>query len=615
MATTVEQGLQTIDRWSEEGHLSKAAAASLRLWLTDQSYAAFVPEILDSIRLEKKTDLEDQFRKTIEFGTGGIRGTMGPGPNRINVRTIGEAAQGLAQYVLNSGGPEAPERGVAIAYDTRHNSDMFARETASIMAGNGIRVHLFDAPRSTPQLSFAVRDLNAVAGVVISASHNPPSDNGFKAYWSDGGQVVPPHDGNIIAQVRTIETIHRLEFGEASGTGLIRIIDSSLDERYRAVLGRLTLADQRDVRLVYTPLHGVGMTSVAAALEVLGYTDLHIVSEQSVPDGSFPTVAGGVANPEDPGSFALAIRDAALLDADLALASDPDADRFGCAVPHPLNGWHAEPKALALTGNQIGAILCHYILDARKTRGLLPKRGLVCETVVTTDLVGVIARSFGLDVEDNLLIGFKYIGATIDAMPEDMRFVYGTEESHGYLADSDIRDKEAATGVLLVECAAVLKSQGKTLRDYLDEIYRKYGYFQQVQTSTYRKGAEGSREIAAIMDGLRGNPPRNIGGHDVVEVVDRQTGIATRLKTGETRNVDGDRGNLLIYTFTEPGHTRVAVRPSGTEPKIKYYISASILDNPEFQLADWESTKTAIDDLADEVVHGMLLAADDVLSR
>lgn len=615
MATTAEQALLTVDTWSDDGDLSKDAAASLRLWLTDQSYASFVPEIMELIRLESKADLEDQFRRTIEFGTGGIRGTMGPGPNRINVRTIGEAAQGLAQYVLLSGGPEASERGVAIAYDTRHNSDMFARETASIMAGNGIRVHLFDAPRSTPELSFAVRDLKAVAGVVISASHNPPSDNGFKVYWSDGGQVVPPHDGNIIGQVRKIATIRKLAFNQASVAGFIRTIDAGLDERYRAVLGRLTLSDERDVRLVYTPLHGVGMTSVAVALEVLGYTDLHVVSEQSVPDGNFPTVAGGVANPEDPGSFTLAIRDAAALDADLVLASDPDADRFGCAVPHPVSGWDEEPKALTLTGNQIGAILCHYILNEKKKRGLLPKRGLVCETVVTTDLVGVIARSFGMDVVDNLLIGFKYIGATINAMPKDMTFVYGTEESHGYLADPDIRDKEAATGVLLVECAAVLKSRGKTLRDYLEHIYREYGYFQQVQTSTYRKGVQGSREISAIMDGLRNTPPGNIGGCDVVEVIDRQTGIATVLRTGETRKVDGDRGNLLIYTFTETGHTRVAVRPSGTEPKIKYYISASTLDCPGLPHADWESMKIAVDVRADEIVHGMLQAAEDVLAR
>ena len=611
---TIGTGLQKVTKMVAEGVLSDRAGENLRLWLSEEDYSVYVSEILELIDGNDLDDLEDRFRATIEFGTGGIRGTMGAGPNRINIRTIGEAAQGLAQYVKNFGGSDAADQGIVIAYDTRNNSDRFARETASILAGNGIMVHLFPEARATPQLSFAVRALTGVAGVVISASHNPPSDNGFKVYWSDGGQVVAPHDKNIIAEVRAIHAIARYDFDRAMEAGRIRLVDSEIDTRYLSCLARLTLADARDVRLVYTPLHGVGMTSVAAVLQELGYRDLHIVEEQAVQDGNFPTLSSGIANPEDPRSFSLAVRKAIEIDADLTLASDPDADRFGCAVPLPVKGWNAPLEELALTGNQIGVLLCHYILSQKQARCELPAKGLVCETVVTTDLVGVIARSFGMDVVDDLLIGFKYIGATINAMPEDTEFLFGTEESHGYLADDAIRDKEAATGVLLVECAAVLKARGQTLRDYLDEIYRAYGYFQQVQTSTYRDGAEGVREIAAIMDGLRRHPPEVIGGHRVVDVIDRSTGQATNLGTGARRPVAGDAGNLLIFSFTEAGHTRVAVRPSGTEPKIKYYISASSRDNPALVSDDWEATRAAVDVFADDVVSGILSAAEKALT-
>ncbi len=611
---TLGTGLQKVTEMVAEGILSVRAGENLRLWLTEKDYSVFVSEILELIDGNDPDDLEDRFRTTIEFGTGGIRGTMGAGPNRINIRTIGEAAQGLAQYVKNVGGSEAADQGIVVAYDTRNNSYRFARETAAIIAGNGIVVHLFPEARATPQLSFAVRALAGVAGVVISASHNPPSDNGFKVYWSDGGQVVSPHDKKIIAEVRAVGEIVRCDFNRALEVGLVRLVDSEIDTRYVSCLARLTLTDAREVRLVYTPLHGVGMTSVAAVLQELGYRDLHIVEEQAVQDGNFPTVRDGIANPEDPRSFSLAVRKAAEVDADLAIASDPDADRFGCAVPHPEKGWNAPLEELALTGNQIGALLCHYILSQKQARCDLPEKGLVCETAVTTDLVGVIARSFGVKVVHDLLIGFKYIGATINAKPEDTEFLFGTEESHGYLADDAIRDKEAATGVLLVECAAVLKAQGQTLWDYLDEIYRTYGYFQQVQTSTCRDGAEGVREIAAIMGGLRRRPPEAIGGHRVVDVIDRSTGQTTNLSNGARRPVAGDAGNLLIFSFTEAGHTRVAVRPSGTEPKIKYYISASSRDIPELVSEDWEATRAAVDAFADDVVSGILSAAEKALT-
>lgn len=599
--------------WTISRALSREAAVTLSRWLTEPAYAEFEAGLAALIETGNLDEIEDAFRTQIEFGTGGIRGRMGAGPNRINARTIGEAAQGLAQYILKAGGAGGAERGVAIAFDTRNNSDVFARETACILAGNGVRAFLFDGCRATPELSFAVRELNAVAGVVISASHNPPSDNGFKAYWSDGGQVVPPHDKNIIAEVRSIISIKRMNYDQARQQGRISTIDTAIDTRYSTILGDLTLSDARDVRVVYTPLHGVGMTSVGVAFKQLGYTDVHPVDAQAVQDGNFPTLAQGVANPEDPGAMALAINLAADIGADIVLASDPDADRIGCAVPHPNKGWNAPPSELAFNGNQIGAILCHYILSRKKAAGQLPARGLVCKTAVTTDLTSVIARSFGMETVDNLLVGFKYIGAVIEQMEPGTVFLFGTEESHGYLADARIRDKDAATGVYLAECAAVMKREGRTLRDYLDDVYREYGYFREIQTSVNRTGASGNREITAIMKGLREHPPKTIGGRSVNEVIDRQIGTACNMQTGKTRSVEGDQGNILIFTFTDIGHTRVTARPSGTEPKIKYYVSASSVDHPQLASGELNTTRRAVNQLAEGIIQGIIAASNDIL--
>ncbi|MDP6779504.1 MAG: phospho-sugar mutase, partial [Candidatus Latescibacteria bacterium] len=345
----------TIDRvacWVSEGVLSEEAGRALAQWLSEPDYADFVPEIEALVLGEDLDELEDAFRTQLEFGTGGIRGKMGPGPNRINPRTIGAAAQGLARYIQKSGGTRLAEGGVAIAFDTRANSERFARETAAILAGNGVVSHIFPGCRSTPELSFAVRELGAAAGVVISASHNPPTDNGFKAYWTDGGQVVPPHDRNVIAEVQAVDRIDRADYEQAASKGTIRVLGAEIDRAYHERLAGISLSDERDVCIVYTPLHGVGATSVVPALQVLGFADLHLVEEQAIQDGGFPTVAGGVANPEDPAALTLAVRKAAQVDADIAMASDPDADRLGCALPHPECGWDAAPEDLVLNGNQ-----------------------------------------------------------------------------------------------------------------------------------------------------------------------------------------------------------------------------------------------------------------------
>lgn len=607
--------LEAVDAFLKDGKLSAEAGQNLKKWLSEPVYESFKTEIETLITKEDLDELEDAFRTNIEFGTGGIRGKMGAGPNRINQRTMGEAAQGLANYVLKSSIENAKKRGVVIACDTRNRSDLFSKETASIFAGNGITARIFESHRSTPELSFALRQTGAVTGVVISASHNPPSDNGFKAYWDDGGQVVPPHDKNIINEVKAVTSIKRIDFEDGVAKGLIQTLGAEIDTPYIENLAGLSLNNSRDIGIVYTPLHGVGATSIVPALQKLGYQNLKVVTEQNVPDGNFPTVVNGVANPEDPNTFIRAIADAKQMQADIVLASDPDADRLGCALPHHTKGWNATPQELAINGNQIGVILAHYILETHKNKGTLPPKGLVCKTVVTTDLISLIAKHFGAQPVDNLLVGFKYIADVINHLASDETFIYGTEESHGYLAGDFVRDKDAASAaVLLSECAAKLKTEGKTVREYLDGIYQQFGYFHESQKSTYREGAQGNREIAQIMVGLRQNPPSQIGGHDVIEVIDFQSGQAKNLKTGTTRTLDAGKGNVLAFTFTDEGHTRVTARPSGTEPKIKYYISATSADHPKLTSPNLVQTKQNIDTLAQEIITGMLQAADQALT-
>ena len=609
-----------INGWVDSGVLSGAAGDALVQWLSGADFEAFRAEIRALIHAGDTDELEDAFGSDIAFGTGGIRGRMGFGPNRFNTRTVGVAAQGLAQYIaraVRTGGTSsrddsAPtgngngDRAVVVAWDTRHNSESFANETARVLAANGISVKIFDGCRSTPALSFAVRDLRAAAGVMISASHNPPVYNGFKVYGSDGGQVVAPRDEDITREMRSVTEIRRVEYEDAARRGLIRTIGKDLDDRYIGILSEMTLADARDVQLVYTPLHGVGMASVAAALERLGYRDVRYVDEQVRADGAFPTLDQGIANPEKPAAFRLGIRKAAETGADLVLASDPDADRIGCALPLPDRGWTAPPEDLVLNGHQIGALLCHYLLSRKRSAGTLPARGLFCKTLVTSDLAAIIARSYGLEVKDDLPVGFKHVGAAIESMSPDMTFVFGTEESHGYLADARIRDKEAATGILLAEYAALVKMDNRTLRDELDDIYRMYGYFREVQQSVALPGTEGARTIADIMAFLRATPPKRIGGYDVCRMIDRQNGQALDLLAGTTTRVGGDRVNILVFTFSDSGNTRVIVRPSGTEPTIKYYVSASTRDLHGRASDVVERDRPAVDRMAEGILDAMI---------
>jgi phosphoglucomutase len=605
---------EKIQSWSASGDLSKEAVQNLNNWLTGDAYSAHRNDIIRLIEADDLEELEDAFRTKIAFGTGGIRGKMGAGPNRINLRTIGEAAQGLARYVLQAG-PEAAANGIAIASDTRNNSDVFAREVASISAGNGVTAHLFDSPRATPELSYAVRTLGATAGVVISASHNPPRDNGFKAYWSDGGQVVPPHDKAIIEQVNTISEINRADFDEASASGLIKAMPDTMDAAYITDTS-IKLSNHRDVKIVFSPLHGVGATSILPALHHLGFADTTLIDTQNDFNGNFPTVAGGVANPEDPNAMTLAIEKARELDADLVMASDPDADRLGCAVPLADKGWDADPTELALNGNQIGVLLAHHLLSCKKANGSLSKDGVFAKTIVTTDLSTAVARSFGLRVVDDLLVGFKYIAQVIAEQSDPSAFIFGTEESHGYLATHAVRDKDAASAaMILADLAASVKASGSTIRTYLDEIYTEHGYYLEIQKSITREGASGSRDIQQIMKTLREKPPTEIAGMSVASVVDRQEGTVTHPGTGDVQTIEGERANVLAFTFTDAGNTRVTARPSGTEPKIKYYVSATSQDLPDLAGPDLETTKANVNQAAQNILDGMVVVAEAALKQ
>lgn len=566
----MENILQTLTQAHTAGKISAAAYQNVKKWLIGAEYRDYQEEIAALINQGNFTALEDCFCTIIPFGTGGRRGTCGIGPNRINPRTIGESAQGLAAYIARFG-EAAKQRGVVIAYDTRLTSKEFAEFTAKVIAGNGIKTYLFEEFRSTPELSFAVRELGTMAGVVISASHNPPSDNGFKAYWEDGGQVIAPHDKAIIEEVNKVTALKLMELAEAAKQGIFRYVDAKLDQTYvQTVLG-LALTANRQVKIVYSPLHGTGQTSIIPVLRQAGFQDLHLVTQQMLADGNFPYVKNRFPNPEIPAAAGLAIALAKEIDADLGLTSDPDADRLG------VFGKHVDPAGQAqwiqLTGNQVGVLLIDFLLSTLQRQGKLPPKGVIVKTLVTTDLASVIAQAFGMLTVDDLLVGFKYIAEIIRNLPPEQEFLFGVEESLGYLRGTFARDKDAATAAITIaELAAELKAQGKSLVDRLNELYKQYGYFLENQENVYVRGAEGVARVVRMMKGLRANPPLELAGKRVVEVIDRLTGTAIAPETGKVlRTVAGAQGDVLVFVLSEDGYTRVTIRPSGTEPKIKYY--------------------------------------------
>ncbi|TWM31885.1 Phosphoglucomutase [Bacillus paralicheniformis] len=550
---------------------------------------------LKSLLLEaegNEKELEDCFYKKLEFGTAGMRGEIGPGPNRMNVYTVRKASAGLAAYI-GANGEEAKKRGVVIAYDSRHKSPEFAMEAAKTLAENGVQTYVFDELRPTPELSFAVRELNAFAGIVITASHNPPEYNGYKVYGEDGAQLPPADADKLIGYVNAIENELEIEAGDEAALtekGLIKIIGEEIDQAYLDKLTSISvnpdLAKETEVKVIFTPLHGTANKSVRRGLKALGYEHVTVVPEQELPDPDFSTVSS--PNPEEHAAFEYAIRLGEEKGADILIGTDPDADRLGVAVKDQ------EGRYAVLTGNQTGALLLHYLLSQKQQKGTLPDNGVVLKTIVTSEMGRDIAASFGLDTIDTLT-GFKFIGEKIKQFEAsgEYAFQFGYEESYGYLIGDFARDKDAVQAALLaVEVCAFYKKQGKSLYDGLLELYKSFGFYREGLKSLTLKGKEGAEQIAAILSTFREQPPLSIAGKDVVSAEDYLTGKRTLLKENKTETIDLPTSNVLKY-FLEDG-SWFCLRPSGTEPKVKFYFAVKGRTN--------EDSEALLHQLTDEVM-------------
>ncbi|MFQ5731940.1 MAG: phospho-sugar mutase [Planctomycetaceae bacterium] len=559
--------VETIDAAGRDGRLTAGGVQNVSRWLQQPQYRPYVPRILEMIDAGRFADLDALFWEVIPFGTGGRRGLMADlGSATINARTIAESAHGLAVYLSRAKGE--PGGRAVVARDTRHRSDEFARLTATTLTAHGLTVFVFDSHRSTPELSFAVRHLNCDVGVVISASHNPPSDNGFKAYWSTGGQVLPPHDQGIIDCVYEAGEIPTVDFEDAVAAEQICEIGDEVDRAYVATVTAMSLSNARDITAVFTPLHGVGETAVFAVLRAAGFDGVDIFEPHRAPDGGFPNVPDHMPNPERPEVFEPVVPLANEISAAVILASDPDADRLGASVRD------RDGRYVHLTGNRIGALLVDYILRKRAAAETLSPRHYVVQTLVTTPLIGAIAKSHGVRTIGDLLVGFKYIAQTMDAEGAE-RFVFGAEESLGYLAGQYARDKDAAIAALyLLEAAAELHADDRTLLDRLDELFVEHGYHAEGQVSKVCKGPAGKQQIDALMQAFRDSPPKSLCGIPVATVRDYfRHEVRSLPDNARIEDLKHPSGNLLFLESARfEGDYRIAVRPSGTEPKIKFYF-------------------------------------------
>ena len=588
MPPTYENALQLVKQAASDGRLSATAAENIRDWLTESRYADYASEVVAHITDAKWQVLDDVFWTVIPFGTGGRRGRMYPiGSNAINDRTIGESAQGLADYVKNALGP-GEKLSCAIAYDTRHRSQHFARLCAEIMTAAGFKVYFLQDFRSTPELSFAVRLKQCSCGIMVTASHNPPSDNAVKVYWSTGGQILPPHDEGIIARVMNTQEIRCTDFDASLKSGAIIYCQEEVDAKFQEAVLRQAIPGPRTLKIVYSPLHGVGTTAVAPVLAADGFNDVEIFGPNAKPDGDFPNVPGHVANPENPAVFDAIIERCRAARADLALATDPDCDRIGCAAPlttAPGAPWQT------LTGNQIGSLLADFILEHFHDARRLTPKSFIVETLVTTQLSRRIADSYGVRTIGDLLVGFKWIAGAIDEFGPE-HFIYGMEESHGYMAGSYVRDKDGAlASMLLCELAAKLKSQGKTLHEKLDDLFWQHGVHAEETISVQMPGSEGMTRMREVMTAFRASPPTEIAGDKVSQIRDFEQQTVTR-PGGKSQPLAGPCGDLVILDLATEGNY-VACRPSGTEPKIKFYLFTF---TPPEQLANLDNTKAQLKD-------------------
>ncbi len=543
---------------------------SYHLWLESDYFDEDTKNELRAIADDEK-EIEDRFYKGLQFGTGGLRGVIGAGENRMNIYTVRKATQGLANYIIDEKGQD---KGVAIAYDSRMMSPEFARETALCLNANGIKTYLFPELRPTPELSFAVRHLGCIAGVVITASHNPAQYNGYKVYWEDGGQITPPHDKNIMDQVAKVtdyEMAKTMSESEAVAADLFHIIGEEVDALYfeevkNQIINPEVIANVKDLKIVYTPLHGTGLVPVTTVLKKLGFENVYVVEEQAKPDGRFPTVE--YPNPEEKSAFKLALELATQKDADIVMATDPDADRLGLFVKVSVGEY------VSFNGNMIGTLIAEYILREKRERGLLPKNAALVSTIVTTDMIKPICKRYGVKFIETLT-GFKYIGEQIKFFERDDSYAYmfGLEESYGCLAGTYARDKDACSAVvMLCEVAAYYKCRNMTLWDGINELYSEYGAYAEELSYIVLQGKEGLERINQIMNMLRANAPKQFGDFAVEAVRDYKTGVRIDLETGKMENTGLPVSDVLYYELQNGAWC--AVRPSGTEPKIKFYIGA-----------------------------------------
>lgn len=560
-------------------------------WLNDPSIDEETKEELKSIE-GNNAEIEDRFYKELEFGTAGLRGVIGNGSNRMNKYTVTKATQGLANYI-NKNNPE--NKGVAISYDSRHMSKEFSEYTALCLNANGIKTYVFEELRPVPELSFAVRELNCIAGVMITASHNPPKYNGYKVYWEDGAQIVPPHDKGIITEVNRIEdfsTIKKITKEEAIEKGVYNVIGKEMDDKYIETLKNLVLnldtikKVQKDVNIVYTPLHGAGNVPVQRILKEIGFENVYVVPEQEKPDGDFPTV--DYPNPEDERAFKLALELAKKVNADVVLANDPDADRLGVYAKDSKTGeYHS------FTGNMSGLLIAEYELSQKQERGEIPANGALIKTIVSSNLADAIAKEYNLKLVE-VLTGFKYIGEQMRLFEQTGKntYMFGFEESYGCLVGTHARDKDGIAAVMaLCEAAAYYKTKGYTLWDQMMNIYEKYGYYKELTVSVTKEGVSGADEIKQIMENIRQNPITQLGKYKVLKFRDYKQGTIKDLETGKVENTNLPTSNVLYFELNNDAWC--CVRPSGTEPKIKFYIG--IKEN------NMEDAEKSLKELAEKV--------------
>ena len=560
-------------------------------WCTEPAFDEKTKKELLEIKGNDE-EIKDRFYKELEFGTAGLRGVIGMGTNRMNKYTVGKATQGLANYIIEQG---TQDKGVAISYDSRRMSDEFSLQTALILNANGIKTYLFEKLRPVPELSFAVRQLGCTAGIMITASHNPPKYNGYKVYWDDGSQIVAPRDKDIIAKVRAIsdfKEIKTISKEEAVNKGLFNVVGTEMDDKYINTLKSLVLNPEivreegKKLKIVYTPLHGTGNTVTSRLLKELGFENVYVVPEQEKPDGNFPTV--DYPNPEDKKAFKLALELAKKVDADVVLANDPDADRLGIYAKDTKTG-----EYMTYTGNMSALLIAEYRISQMKEKGLLPADGMFITTIVSSELAKAIAKNYGLECIE-VLTGFKNIGAVIKKAEEkkDKTYVFGFEESYGCLIGDYARDKDGISAVMsLCEAAAYYKLKGMTLWDQMMKIYEKYGFYKEDQVSIVLEGADGAEKIKSMMTNMRNNLPEKIGKYKVIEFKDVELDEIKNLLTGEQRKTGLPKSNVLYYELEN--NAWCCVRPSGTEPKIKLYMGVKA-DSMESAEKDLEDLKDAM---------------------